>query len=356
MNLEQLKTAVYGYLQVDFPGVERHALLSNGTITNSLDRIDILFIQAANNARRHAELRHDWQCAEVTLEGAIPTDQSGLSWDAMTGDDGLAVPLRQIRFVYVVDDDGAMMPVTVVKKSRASKIKFDKKKVRTIDYHGENCHPAKVVHWARKFYTDPANEVEPINLVVEGYRDLAPYVAFGSLIISDFTSDIFTDIFASSVWVKLTTLSEGRVQYAWYNSTQTGVLATLKWSTADVRWEVAVNVDGTYVPYCWNLTDVAIPDLTTGLWLFDPLATGFPLSLEFTFSLHNQTDYFLTRGFNYMMYAAVVELNMLIQRFVFRQEGTVQPPIKERDEALEMLIRDDVYSTEGGDWSDLDDE
>lgn len=248
MNLARLKESVLGFLQVEFPGVDRHALLSNGTTTDSATKIESLFLIAANNARRHAELRHDWQAAEVTLEGVIPTDQSGLSWDEMTNEADEVTKLRHIRFVYIQDSEGAMFPVTVVKKSRAAKVRFDKKKVRTFLTNDDEVRPAKIVHWARKFYSDPANSTEPITLIVEGYGEMP-----------DYTDD-------------------------------------------------------------------------------------------------EDTDYFLQRGFNYMMWATICELNYLIQRFVFRQEGTLGPPTKERDEALEMLIRDDVYATEGGDWSDLDDE
>jgi hypothetical protein len=348
MNLEQLKTAVFGYLQVTFPGVDRHALLSNGTTTDSLERIETLFVQAANNARRHAELRHDWQCAEVTLEGAIPTDQSGLSWDAMTNEEGTPVSLRQIRFVYVVDDEGAMMPVTVVKKSRAAKVKFDKKKVRPHDYHGDSSYPAKIVHWARRFYTDPSNDVEAVNLVVEGYGDLPNYDPFGVLNLVNSTAADFGGLELKGSWRKLPTMNDGKPQYVQYEADGFTIKATINWLAGVVNaWRI---IAGIYI--IDNESDVATPDLVYLDWIRSDLITVVPL----TFVPYNVSDYFLTRGFNYMMYATIVELNMLIQRFVFRQEGTVQPPIKERDEALEMLIRDDVSSTEGGDWSDLDDE
>lgn len=352
MNLEQLKTAVFGYLQVTFPGVDRHALLNNGTTTDSLERIETLFVQAANNARRHAELRHDWQCAEVTLEGAIPTDQSGLSWDAMTNEEGTPVSLRQIRFVYVVDDDGDMMPVTVVKKSRAAKVKFDKKKVRPHDYHGDSSYPAKIVHWARRFYTDPSNDVEAVNLVVEGYGDLPNYDPFGVLNLVNSTAADFGGLELKGSWRKLPTMNDGKPQYVQYEADGFTVKATMKWVTASLHWLITAFIEGVGIPAGYNDQNVATPDLLTDDWLLANLVTESSLR----FIPYNVSDYFLTRGFNYMMYATIVELNMLIQRFVFRQEGTVQPPIKERDEALEMLIRDDVYSTEGGDWSDLDDE
>lgn len=65
------------------------------------------------------------------------------------------------------------------------------------------------------------------------------------------------------------------------------------------------------------------------------------------------TDWFLDRGFAYMQWATICELNHMLLKFVPRQEGTLAPPEKNRDLALESLIVVDSYSTEGGIYHDL---
>lgn len=53
------------------------------------------------------------------------------------------------------------------------------------------------------------------------------------------------------------------------------------------------------------------------------------------------TDFFVERGSQYMIWAALCELNKLVKQWVPRQEGNLSEPTKERDIALEALIRHD---------------
>lgn len=57
---------------------------------------------------------------------------------------------------------------------------------------------------------------------------------------------------------------------------------------------------------------------------------------------------FITYGYEFMQWATIVELNHLLQTFVPRQEGGLNPPVKERDDALRRFIEWDVYQTEAG--------
>jgi len=58
------------------------------------------------------------------------------------------------------------------------------------------------------------------------------------------------------------------------------------------------------------------------------------------------TSEFVTYGFEYMQWATVVELNHLFKTFVPRQEGNLDPPKRERDDALRRLIDWDVAQVE----------
>ena len=55
-------------------------------------------------------------------------------------------------------------------------------------------------------------------------------------------------------------------------------------------------------------------------------------------------DYFVSKGFAYMQWAIVCELNYIWQKFVPRQEGNLTAPEKNRDMELQRLITDDSYS------------
>lgn len=55
------------------------------------------------------------------------------------------------------------------------------------------------------------------------------------------------------------------------------------------------------------------------------------------------TDFFTEHGSDYLMYAAIVECNLLVQTFIPQQEGNLSPPQKAADTALAALIAYDKY-------------
>jgi len=55
----------------------------------------------------------------------------------------------------------------------------------------------------------------------------------------------------------------------------------------------------------------------------------------------SDTDFFIKHGAQYMLWASLCELNKLVKQWVPRQEGNLSEPTKERDIALEALIRHD---------------
>lgn len=354
MNLRKLQDVVYGYLQISFPGVGRHTLLNNTTsYADAEDRIDELFVQAANNARNNAELSHDFQCMEVTLEGVIPSTGAGLSWDAMTDEDEVVRSLRSIKSAFVVQEDGTLTPVNVEKKSLNTKKRWDRQQRRTGGFCNivDEDRPSKVVHWARKFRTDPAND-EDITFVVDGYAGLPGYGTDLSEVIvvsgehePDFTGtyhlasveefDPEDEEAAHSRYFTLDGLShEGR--------TTTYLREILAFNGSTLSWEaVTITAGGTVQLQFSSETGIGDWDLEEGT---GTLTTAFVDSeVDLT-----QTDYFLTTGFNYMQWQTIVELNYLIQRFVPRQEGNLNPPEKLAEMALEKLIRDDTNAVESG--------
>ncbi len=67
----------------------------------------------------------------------------------------------------------------------------------------------------------------------------------------------------------------------------------------------------------------------------------------------DSTDWILTRGFEYMQWATICELNHMLLKYVPRQEGTMAPPERNREIALENLIVCDSFALEGGILHDL---
>lgn len=67
----------------------------------------------------------------------------------------------------------------------------------------------------------------------------------------------------------------------------------------------------------------------------------------------DDTDYFLTRGFEFMQWQCICELNHMLMKFVPRQEGSLAPPTQARDIAFENLLVADSYSVNGSIWHDL---
>jgi hypothetical protein len=58
------------------------------------------------------------------------------------------------------------------------------------------------------------------------------------------------------------------------------------------------------------------------------------------------TDIWLRQGSQYLLWAAVVEVNHLCKEFVFRQEGNLPPPEKMAEEALEVFRQWDAFRYE----------
>lgn len=65
------------------------------------------------------------------------------------------------------------------------------------------------------------------------------------------------------------------------------------------------------------------------------------------------TDFFVERGTAFLMFSAMCEANLLFKQFIVRQEGTIAPPIKERDEQLQVLIDNDNWCVDAAVEHDL---
>jgi hypothetical protein len=71
------------------------------------------------------------------------------------------------------------------------------------------------------------------------------------------------------------------------------------------------------------------------------------------YTSQTDTDFLLQNGFEYMMWAVIVEMNHLLLKYVPRQEGTLSPPTNARDAAFNALVLWDSHSTAGNIYYDL---
>jgi hypothetical protein len=108
--------------------------------------------------------------------------------------------------------------------------------------------------------------------------------------------------------------------------------------------ENCVVMDGKYLSLYPVRSEVTTLQLHGYYWLEDYTTDGWCDEEEDD----SASDWFIQNGFDYMMWATLVELNYLVQIYVPRQEGSLPPPERLRDRAWESMIRVDADSINGG--------
>ena len=92
--------------------------------------------------------------------------------------------------------------------------------------------------------------------------------------------------------------------------------------------KVEVVISGSRVSLVPDITEATVLYFDGYQWLDD-------------YDSDSDTDFFIKHGSQYMLWSALCELNKLVKQWVPRQEGNLSEPTKERDTALEALIRHD---------------
>lgn len=67
------------------------------------------------------------------------------------------------------------------------------------------------------------------------------------------------------------------------------------------------------------------------------MVDGYKWTDRYT-ALDNTTDWLIQCGFDFLMWQTIIELNYIVNIFVPRQEGSLSPPEKLRDEAFASLL------------------
>lgn len=172
-TLGRLKDSVLLYLQTAFPTVERHPLLQQGD--DATEPFQKLFIRAANNARRNAEMQHDFQFAMRVLEGTIPVGTTGLSLEGLTEYGGVdTYDVKTIEAAYLVAVDGTFAPIRHESRGRMHHRLLEQEDRRTPDDYNCNLED-KLLVFGKKIYKYPTNTTQATSIALDACVWLADY-------------------------------------------------------------------------------------------------------------------------------------------------------------------------------------
>lgn len=325
-NIGDLSTAVLDYLNTAGPAILDSTLDLGGDASARATKIANLFLVAANNARKRAEMKHDFSFADVTVSGIIPSDNSGLGYEECY--------MTRYTGTLVVAGGAGAGTLTVA----------------GMPHNGE----------AIVLITDQANETgiyvrRPFTLSTH----TSPYSGNTTVTSTKWADGTYT------VWCY--SLPDGRTNYVpydpkrlvniktvghpWYYDTEADLWRPIRFTTQNLLADKLIeNLDrqpDNQVTYDqpWILgfgrRFYTYPTSSDAISLKIDVNRWMPAYVNST-----DTDFFLEQGFEYMMYACIVELNHLLKVFVIRQDGNLPPPTTERDQALEEFIRWDVFQNE----------
>tara|TARA_R110000772_G_scaffold266171_1_gene388303 strand:- start:25805 stop:26794 length:990 start_codon:yes stop_codon:yes gene_type:complete len=325
MTLAHLISSVNSYLQTDFPAVENHPLLSQGDSADVKVVVDELIVRAANSARKWAEMRHDFQCASVTISGTIPAGGS-LDLDDING-----TSIKIIDSVYLASG----YPINLSTNKQYWNSRYEQEQIQT-DYRPEAyLFENKLMLKGRELSLVFPSETD-CDITIVGYEWLNDYSNTNEVSVPATCA-----IPGASAMVRLAA--------ATYDPVPT--LVTIPY---DIRDFDPANAYQVIVPAGDYAVSLLAPDILT----FDSYT--FPVSYStaagFSSGTVNYlidatlvtTDWFIGRGFEYMQWACIVEVNHMLQTFVPRQEGSLSPPERLRERAFEALKVLDMQAAEGG--------
>lgn len=327
MTLARLIDVVKLYLQTDFPAVENHPLLAQGSSVDFNDAVNSLIITAANSARKWAEMRHDFRCASVDLTVTIP-GEGEVSLADVNG-----VNVKTISHCYLSDRTTAVSMIT-------NKADWFRR------YERQELYPrgyAQQTPDVNKYYEEPAllyindtlktsgTYTDDTTINLHGYRWLPDYALQNS-------SPALVSCPGNTLILNLQGIDEWPA-----NLTNVEIKSDLY--KADFTKQLSA---GVYSVDNQNSGTILVFDVTFLDPSFEQVVQVFYNSTGTT-----STDWFLKHGFEYMQWATIVEVNHLLQTFVPRQEGSLSPPEKLRDRAFEALRELDAWISEGGVYHEL---
>lgn len=250
-----VKAAVNYYLQSNFPSAAS-PISGSGSLSDVTTAMDTLILLACNNARRWAELKHDFRLNDVTVGATLPSTGLGVLIEGLTDVYSVSTyDLKTIKNVWRTTTAGTKFPVRWMTRDQwvADKMDIQNKRGWDASVYGMERYPSDGLA--------EANRLDNQCLVLIGNR----------LVMEPPNTEAITLV-----------------------------------------------IDGQK-------------------WMSDYVVST------------NETDFLIKRGKAFFIYAAICEANMLIQRFVPRQEGSLPPPTAERDKEFAALMDWDNFAANGRD-------
>lgn len=338
MTLAQLKSVVAAY---------HHKSVSDLTVGG----VD-LFLVAANNARRNAELKHNFEFARVAATLDITGASGGSLLNATITEGTATARVREIINVSRLNTVGdRRIPLDFTRADIA--VERDRSEDEIRDHYEwyyrtpsdadllNRRGRASVVQRGHQIfvYPIPVTDVDntPLTLYIEGIGELPEYTAATLVPVSQsftltgtLSPDATGDYTATGTFGDAPIYTKGTVDYylTFINGT----------------WRLQAGTDGfTGVVNYWT-PSIAVPvtQLPTSLVPSGAVYTG-TATLTDTSDAPPDPDFLLTYGAPYMMWQTIIEMNYLFTTFVPRQEGNLSPPEKMRDQAWNDLLTWDAY-------------
>lgn len=180
--------AVKLYLQTAFPSTDTGLIGASGGASAVDTAVETLCLLALNNARKFAELKHDWRHSQVRGRVTVPSEgKVALSSVTDYYDALVTFDLKAVTGVYKEDSEtGLLTPWPLVtNKALAQEVTDLNDRVNGYDEDyryrkdlttDQDARRTQVVVRGDYLHLDPGSS-ESVSLVVDGYRWMADYTA-----------------------------------------------------------------------------------------------------------------------------------------------------------------------------------
>lgn len=340
MTILEIKTVIAGLLD-----------LTNGVGDLIIQGQDFGLI-ALNHVRRQAELNHDFEFQRKLVQVTVDGSTGGSLGSAVLVSDGTtAVTVKSIIDMGLLDTDNNFIPVewtTTTESLERQRIvnRFDEPRLTTEDWYTKG--PAGQGRFTLSndtIFRWPKDTENDYTVALEVY-------AFSS----DWTNTTHTVTVTGGTGV--TAVNTTYYPYGLYTAELqgAGVVPRPIWisrrtydnsytTTAYAIWQKS-NATGWYLSLASDIGKQSVADYHK--FAAGEYPTGAATAAGGTFTgtasaayavngADSTTDTWTTYGSEYLIWGAVVYLNHVFKKFVFRQEGNLMPPEKMRDNALEAF-------------------
>ncbi len=301
-----------------------------------------MFLTAVNQVRRQAELKHDFEFQRKLVTVSVNGVTGGSLEAAVEYGTATAVAIKSVIEMGVFDDDANLRPVewTTVAESLERQRGDD----RWVNFESARAdwEPSGLRGSGRfnftgtQLYHFPKDSTNNYTVGLEVYAfssswAITPsYITIAGATNTAYNGDYIFIGYNPSLAGNLYLLSGNGV-----------VTAKALWSNGG-NWKITAAADiGTDSINQYSFSDplnLAYP-VNGSTWQNNGTFTGTVVNTNaYVENAYTVSDIWTTYAAEYLIWGCVCYLNVIFQKFVFRQEGSVTSPDKQRDLALEAFI------------------